>query len=149
METTEGADAEGLDNLDKAWKGERSDLRRALDSGQIDLREYYRQMDEWIVQNLDKDFKAEEHDYSGMHGIYDVKKGEEYDDANVIDEVMSTESQLGADLVKSFWDAKKKATDFTIDQEYANGCKDKNERDHLKEMFDWYWHRYQLWQSLL
>lgn len=138
MEKTEGADSEGLDNLDKAWKGERSDLRRALDSGQIDLREYYRQMDEWIVQNLDKDFKAEEHDYSGMHGIYDVKKGEEYDDANVIDEVMSTESQLGADLVKSFWDAKKKATDFTIDQEYANGRKDKNERDHLKEMFDWY-----------
>ena len=138
MEKTEGADSEGLDNLDKAWKGERSDLRRALDSGQIDLREYYRQMDEWIVQNLDKDFKAEEHDYSGMHGIYDVKKGEEYDDANVIDEVMSTESQLGADLVKSFWDAKKKATDFTIDQEYANGFMDKNGRDHLKEMFDWY-----------
>ena len=138
METTEGADSEGLDNLDKAWKGERSDLRRALDSGQIDLREYYRQMDEWIVQNLDKDFKAEEHDYSGMHGIYDVKKGEEYDDSNVIDEVMSTESQLGADLVKIFWDAKKKATDFTIDQEYANGFMDKNGRDHLKEMFDWY-----------
>ncbi len=138
MEKTEGADSEGLDNLDMIWKGERSDLRRALGSGQIDLREYYRQMDEWIVQNLDKDFKAEEHDYSGMHGIYDVKKGEEYDDVNVIDEVMSTESQLGADLVKSFWDAKKKATDFTIDQEYANGFKDKNERDHLKEMFDWY-----------
>lgn len=138
MKKTEGADSEGLDNLDKIWNGERSDLRRALDSGQIDLREYYRQMDEWIVTKLDKDFKAEEHDYSGMHGIYDVKKGEEYDDANVIDEVMSTESQLGADLVKSFWDAKKKATDFTIDQEYANGFKDKKERDHLKEMFDWY-----------
>lgn len=131
-------ESDSIDALETAWKGERSDLRRALDSGQIDLREYYRQMDEWIVQNLDKDFKAEEHDYSGMHGIYDVKKGEEYDDANVIDEVMSTESQLGADLVKSFWDAKKKATDFTIDQEYANGRKDKNERDHLKEMFDWY-----------
>lgn len=131
-------ESDSIDALETAWKDERSDLRQKLDSGQIDLREYYRQMDEWIVQNLDKDFKAEEHDYSGMHGIYDVKKGEEYDDANVIDEVMSTESQLGADLVKSFWDAKKKATDFTIDQEYANGFKDKNERDHLKEMFDWY-----------
>lgn len=131
-------ESDSIDALETAWKDERSDLRRALDSGLIDLREYYRQMDEWIVQNLDKDFKAEEHDYSGMHGIYDVKKGDEYDDANVIDEVMSTESQLGADLVKSFWDAKKKATDFTIDQEYANGFKDKNERDHLKEMFDWY-----------
>lgn len=131
-------ESDSIDALETAWKDERSDLRRALDSGQIDLREYYRQMDEWIVRNIDKDFKAEEHDYSGMHGIYDVKKGEEYDDANVIDEVMSTESQLGADLVKSFWDAKKKATDFTIDQEYANGFKDKNERDHLKEMFDWY-----------
>lgn len=131
-------ESDSIDALETAWKDERSDLRRALDSGQIDLREYYRQMDEWIVRNIDKDFKAEEHDYSGMHGIYDVKKGEEYDDANVIDEVMSTESQLGADLVKSFWDAKKKATDFTIDQEYANGFKDKKERDHLKEMFDWY-----------
>ena len=127
-----------IDALETAWKGERSDLRQKLDSGQIDLKEYYRQMDEWIVQNLDKDFKAEEHDYSGMHGIYDVKKGEAYDDTNVIDEVMSTESQLGADLVKSFWDAKKKATDFTIDQVYANGFKDKKERDHLKEMFDRY-----------
>jgi predicted RNA methylase len=131
-------ESNSIDALESAWKGEKYDLRKKLDSGQIDLKEYYRQMDEWIVQNLDKDFKAEEHDYSGMHGIYDVKKGEEYDDANVIDEVMSTESQLGADLVKSFWDAKKKATDFTIDQEYANGFKDKNERDHLKEMFDWY-----------
>ena len=131
-------ESNSIDALETAWKGERSDLRRALDSGQIDLREYYRKMDEWIVQNLDKDFKAEEHDYSGMHGIYDVKKGEEYDDSNVIDEVMSTESQLGADLVKIFWDAKKKATDFTIDQEYANGFMDKNGRDHLKEMFDWY-----------
>lgn len=131
-------ESDSIDALETAWKGERSDLRQKLDSGQIDLREYYRQMDEWIVRNIDKDFKAEEHDYSGMHGIYDVKKGDEYDDANVIDEVMSTESQLGADLVKSFWDAKKKATDFTIDQEYANGKKDRAERDHLKEMFDWY-----------
>ncbi len=131
-------ESNSIDALETAWKNERSDLRQKLDSGQIDLKEYYRQMDEWIVQNVDKGFKAEEHDYSGMHGIYDVKKGEEYDDANVIDEVMSTESQLGADLVKSFWDAKKKATDFTIDQEYANGFMDKNGRDHLKEMFDWY-----------
>lgn len=126
------------DAMEAAWKNKKSDLRQKLESGQIDLKEYYRQMDEWIVTNLDKDFKAEEHDYSGMHGIYDVKKGEVYDDANVIDEVMSTESQLGADLVKSFWDAKKKATDFTIDQVYANGFMDKNGRDHLKEMFDWY-----------
>lgn len=131
-------ESNSIDALETAWKNKKSDLRQKLDSGQIDLREYYRQMDEWIVKNLDKDFKAEEHDYSGMHGIYDVKKGEEYDDANVIDEVMSTESQLEADLVKSFWDAKKKATDFTIDQEYANGFMDKNGRDHLKEMFDWY-----------
>ncbi len=131
-------ESNSIDALEAAWNGEKSDLGQKLRSGQIDLREYYRQMDEWIVQNIDKDFKAEEHDYSGMHGIYDVKKGEEYDDVNVIDEVMSTESQLGADLVKSFWDAKKKATDFTIDQEYANGFMDKNGRDHLKEMFDWY-----------
>ena len=39
-------------------------------------------MDEWIVTNLDKDFKAEEHDYSGMHGLQGIAdKKAPYDDA--------------------------------------------------------------------
>ena len=142
MENTEGADTEGLDNLDKVWKGERSDLRRALDSGQIDLREYYRQMDEWIVKNLDKDFKAEEHDYSGMHGLQEIDDLKSpYDDAGAIDSVMNQEAKMGSlkkGSVDNLWKRIKDATDYSIDSDYMNGLMDDIRHDRVKNMFDWY-----------
>ena len=142
MENTEGADTEGLDNLDKVWKGERSDLRRALDSGQIDLREYYRQMDEWIVKNLDKDFKAEEHDYSGMHGLQEIDDLKSpYDDAGAIDSVMNQEAKMESlkkGSVDNLWKRIKDATDYSIDSDYMNGLMDDIRHDRVKNMFDWY-----------
>ena len=142
MEKTEDVDDAGLDNLDKVWKGERSDLRRKLDSGQIDLREYYRQMDEWIVQNIDKDFKAEEHDYSGMHGLQEIDDLKSpYDDAGAIDSVMSQEAKMESlkkGSVDNLWKRIKDATDYSIDSDYENGLMDKTRHDRVKNMFDWY-----------
>ena len=142
MEKTEGVDDAGLDNLDKIWKGERSDLRRKLDSGQIDLREYYRQMDEWIVQNIDKDFKAEEHDYSGMHGLQEIDDLKSpYDDAGAIDSVMNQEAKMESlkkGSVDNLWKRIKDATDYSIDSDYENGLMDEIRHDRVKNMFDWY-----------
>ena len=142
MEKTEDVDAAGLDNLDKIWKGERSDLRRKLDSGQIDLREYYRQMDEWIVQNIDKDFKAEEHDYSGMHGLQEIDDLKSpYDDAGAIDSVMSQEAKMENQKkgsVDNLWKRIKDATNYSIDSDYVNGLMDEIRHDRVKNMFDWY-----------
>jgi predicted RNA methylase/flavin-binding protein dodecin len=142
MEKTEDVDDAGLDNLDKVWKGERSDLRRKLDSGQIDLREYYRQMDEWIVQNIDKDFKAEEHDYSGMHGLQEIDDLKSpYDDAGAIDSVMSQEAKMESlkkGSVDNLWKRIKDATDYSIDSDYENGLMSEELRDRVASMFDWY-----------
>jgi predicted RNA methylase len=142
MEKTEDVDDAGLDNLDKIWKGERSDLRRKLDSGQIDLREYYRQMDEWIVQNIDKDFKAEEHDYSGMHGLQEIDDLKSpYDDAGAIDSVMSQEAKMESlkkGSVDNLWKRIKDATDYSIDSDYENGLMSEELRDRVASMFDWY-----------
>ena len=142
MEKTEDVDDAGLDNLDKIWKGERSDLRRKLDSGQIDLREYYRQMDEWIVQNIDKDFKAEEHDYSGMHGLQGIAdKKSPYDDAGAIDEVMSQEASMEnmkKGSVADFWKKVKAATDYSVNSDYENNIISKETHDGVLGMFDWY-----------
>ena len=142
MEKTEDVDAAGLDNLDKIWKGERSDLRRKLDSGQIDLREYYRQMDEWIVQNIDKDFKAGEHDYSGMHGLQEIDDLKiPYDDAGAIDSVMSQETKMESQKkgsVDNLWKRIKDATNYSIDSDYENGLMSEELQDRVKNMFDWY-----------
>lgn len=142
MEKTEDVDDAGLDNLDKIWKGERSDLRRKLDSGQIDLREYYRQMDEWIVQNIDKDFKAEEHDYSGMHGLQEIDDLKSpYDDAGAIDSVMSQEAKMENQKkgsVDNLWKRIKDATNYSINSDYENGLMSEELRDRVASMFDWY-----------
>lgn len=142
MEKTEDVDDVGLDNLDKIWKGERSDLRRKLDSGQIDLREYYRQMDEWIVQNIDKDFKAEEHDYSGMHGLQEIDDLKSpYDDAGAIDSVMSQEAKMENQKkgsVDNLWNRIKDATNYSINSDYENGLMSEELRDRVASMFDWY-----------
>lgn len=135
-------ESDSVDALETAWKDERSDLRKKLDSGQIDLKEYYRQMDEWIVQNLDKDFKAEEHDYSGMHGLQGIAdKKAAYDDAGAIDEVMSQEASMESmkkGSVADFWKKVKAATDYSVNSDYENNIISKETHDGVLGMFDWY-----------
>ena len=135
-------ESDSIDALETAWKDERSDLRQKLDSGQIDLREYYRQMDEWIVQNLDKDFKAEEHDYSGMHGLQGIDDMKSpYDDAGAIDEVMSQEASMESmkkGSVADFWNKVKAATDYSVNSDYESGLISQITHDGVLDMFDWY-----------
>ena len=134
--------SDSIDALETAWKGEKYDLRKKLDSGQIDLREYYRQMDEWIVQNLDKDFKAEEHDYSGMHGLQGIDDMKSpYDDAGAIDEVMSQEASMESmkkGSVADFWKKVKAATDYSVNSDYESGLISQITHDGVLGMFDWY-----------
>ena len=135
-------ESDSIDTLEAAWNGERSDLRQKLRSGQIDLREYYRQMDEWIVQNIDKDFKAGEHDYSGMHGLQEIDDLKSpYDDAGAIDSVMSQEAKMESlkmGSVDNLWKRIKDATNYSIDSDYENGLMSEELQDHVKNMFDWY-----------
>lgn len=135
-------ESDSIDALETAWKDERSDLRQKLDSGQIDLKEYYRQMDEWIVQNLDKDFKAEEHDYSGMHGLQGIDDMKSpYDDAGAIDEVMSQEASMESmkkGSVADFWKKVKAATDYSVNSDYESGLISQITHDGVLDMFDWY-----------
>jgi hypothetical protein len=135
-------ESDSIDALETAWKDERSDLRQKLDSGQIDLKEYYRQMDEWIVQNIDKDFKAEEHDYSGMHGLQGIDDMKSpYDDAGAIDEVMSQEASMEGmkkGSVADFWKKVKAATDYSVNSDYDNNIISKETHDGVLGMFNWY-----------
>ena len=130
------------DAMEAAWKNKKSDLRKKLDSGQIDLKEYYRQMDEWIVTNLDKDFKAEEHDYSGMHGLQGIAdKKAAYDDAGAIDEVKSQEASMESmkkGSVADFWKKVKAATDYSVNSDYESGLISQITHDGVLGMFDWY-----------
>lgn len=128
--------------LQRQWDAEKKDLGDKLRNGQIDLKEYYKTMDEWIRNNVDMDYKAGEHDYSGFHGLQEIDdKKAPYDDAEAIQSVMDSEAKMEDiknDSVADLWSKINTATRYSLDLEYDGSMLTKENHDHVSEMFDWY-----------
>ncbi len=130
------------DILENRWSNEKERLDNELNAGNIDLKEYYRQMDEFINNEIDPDYKAGEHDYSGIHAIQEVAKSSDpYNDAEAIQSVMDSEAKMESikkGAVKDYWDKVKAATQYSIDSDYKNGIISKELHGHVSNMFNWY-----------
>lgn len=137
-----GLEPSDAESLQRQWNAEKKDLGDKLRNGDIDLKEYYESMDEWIRNNVDMDFKAEEHDYSGMHGLQEIDDLKSpYDDAGAIDSVMSQEAKMENQKkgsVDNLWKRIKDATNYSVYSDYENGLISEELRDHVTGMFDWY-----------
>lgn len=130
------------DFLENSYYSDKEYLDNELKSGNIDLKEYYRQLDESIRNHFDADFEAGEHDYSGMHAIQEVAKSSDpYNDAEAIQSVMDSEAKMESikkGAVKDYWDKVKAATQYSIDTDYKNGLISKELHGHVSNMFNWY-----------
>ena len=130
------------DTLEQSWYNDKEYLNNELRAGNIDLKEYYRQMDENIRNYFDADFEAGEHDYSGIHAIQEVAKSSDpYDDAEAIQSVMDSEAKMESikkGAVKDYWDKVKAATQYSIDSDYKNGIISSELYGHVSNMFNWY-----------
>ena len=130
------------DILENRWSNEKERLDNELNAGNIDLKEYYRRMDEFISNEVDPDYKAGEHDYSGIHAIQEVAKSSDpYDDAEAIQSVIDSEAKMESikkGAVKDYWDKVKAATQYSIDSDYKNGIISKELHGHVSNMFNWY-----------
>lgn len=130
------------DFLENSYYSDKEYLDNELKAGNIDLKEYYRQLDESIRNHFDADFEAGEHDYSGMHAIQEVTKSSDpYDDAEAIQSVMDSEAKMESikkGAVKDYWDKVKAATQFSIDSDYKNGIISRELHGHVSNMFNWY-----------
>ena len=130
------------DLLENSWYNEKEYLDNKLKAGNIDLKEYYRQMDENIRNYFDADFEAGEHDYSGIHAIQEVAKSSDpYNDAEAIQSVMDSEAKMEGikkGSVKDYWDKVKAATQYSIDSDYKNGIISRELHGHVSNMFNWY-----------
>lgn len=130
------------DILENRWSNEKERLDNKQNAGNIDLKEYYRQMDEFINHEIDPDYKAGEHDYSGMHAIQEVAKSSDpYNDAEAIQSVVDSEAKMESikkGAVKDYWDKVKAATQYSIDSDYKNGIISKELHGHVSNMFNWY-----------
>lgn len=130
------------DFLENSYYSDKEYLDNELKAGNIDLKEYYRQLDESIRNHFDADFEAGEHDYSGMHAIQEVTKSSDpYDDAEAIQSVMDSEAKMEGikkGAVKDYWNKVKAATQYSIDSDYKNGIISKELHGHVSNMFNWY-----------
>ena len=130
------------DFLENSYYSDKEYLDNELKAGNIDLKEYYRQLDESIRNHFDADFEAGEHDYSGMHAIQEVAKSSgPYNDAEAIQSVMDSEAKMESikkGSVKDYWDKVKAATQYSIDSDYKNGIISKELHGHVSNMFNWY-----------
>ena len=139
MDDSTKADAE---KLQSEWGAKKEDLGNQLKSGIIDLKRYYEKMDEWIRDNVDKDYEAGEHDYSGMHGVQDIiSMKDPYNDGEAIQSVMDSEAKMElvkAGSVRDYWGKVRAATRYSVDSDYNNGIIDRDLHGHVSKMFDWY-----------
>lgn len=130
------------DFLENSYYSDKEYLDNELKTGNIDLKEYYRQLDESIRNHFDADFEAGEHDYSGMHAIQEVAKSSDpYNDAEAIQSVMDSEAKMESikkGAVKDYWDKVKAANQYSIDSDYKNGIISKELHGHVSNMFNWY-----------
>lgn len=130
------------DFLENSYYSDKEYLDNELKTGNIDLKEYYRQLDESIRNHFDADFEAGEHDYSGMHAIQEVAKSSDpYNDAEAIQSVMDSEAKMESikkGSVKDYWDKVKAATQYSINSDYKNGIISKELHGHVSNMFNWY-----------
>lgn len=129
------------DYIETQWDNEKARLDNELSNGTITLDKYYEQLDEFIRQEVNNDYKAEEHDYSGIHGVQEIKDSDPYDDVAAIKSVMDTESKMESNKqgsVKDYWDKIKAATQYSVDCDYRNSIISKELRDHVSNMFNWY-----------
>ena len=130
------------DFLKNSYYSDKEYLDNELKTGNIDLKEYYRQLDDSIRNHFDADFEAGEHDYSGMHAIQEVAKSSDpYNDAEAIQSVMDSEAKMESikkGSVKDYWDKVKAATQYSIDSDYKNGIISKELHGHVSNMFNWY-----------
>lgn len=130
------------DFLENSYYSDKEYLDNELKAGNIDLKEYYRQLDESIRNHFDADFEAGEHDYSGMHAIQEVAKSSDpYNDAEAIQSVMDSEAKMESikkGSVKDYWDKVKAATQYSINSDYKNGIISKELHGHVSNMFNWY-----------
>lgn len=130
------------DFLENSYYSDKEYLDNELKTGNIDLKEYYRQLDESIRNHFDADFEAGEHDYSGIHAIQEVAKSSDpYNDAEAIQSVMDSEAKMEGikkGSVKDYWDKVKAATQYSIDSDYKNGIISSELYGHVSNMFNWY-----------
>ena len=99
--------------------------------------DYLSEIDKFIRNNIDSDYVASEHDYSGFRAMYGDEEGKYNEDA-IIEELMDTEDQIGAENVDILWERMQNATRYGLERYREAGMRSDEQIDQIEQMFHWY-----------
>lgn len=109
----------------------------ALGMDSFSFADYLGEIDKFIRDNIDPDYVASEHDYSGFRAMYGDEKGKYNEDA-IIEELMDTEDQIEAENVNTLWEQIQNATRYGLERYREAGMRSDEQIDQIEQMFHWY-----------
>lgn len=153
----------GVEHFRDEFHAEKDYLTTLLEQGQIDLHQYYSELDrfiktfefamtgdnivdakiaelnKWYKDNIGDKYEPNSNDYSGISSIVQHRQNGAFSDGAIIDAVMQTENTMGgADEVDNLWSAIKPVTNYGLECDFENGIISKAAAERAKKMFNWY-----------
>lgn len=153
----------GVEHFRDEFHAEKDYLTTLLEQGQIDLHQYYSELDrfiktfefamtgdnvvdakiaelnKWYKDNIGDKYDPNNNDYSGISSIVQHRQNGAFSDGAIIDAVMQTENTMGgADEVDNLWSAIKPVTNYGLECDFKNGIISKAAAERAKKMFNWY-----------
>ena len=153
----------GVEHFRDEFHAEKDYLTTLLEQGQIDLHQYYSELDrfiktfefamtgdnvvdakiaelnKWYKDNIGDKYDPNSNDYSGISSIVQHRQNGAFSDGAIIDAVMQTENTMGgADEVDNLWSAIKPVTNYGLECDFEKGIISKAAAERAKKMFNWY-----------
>lgn len=126
-----------VDSIDNQWQHLKTVQYQDLKDGLSDYRQYLGSMTDFIQKRIDGDYNPSEHDYSGFRAMYGDENGE-YNDEDIINELMDTESGIGDINTDTIWNQINNATRYGLERYREAGMRSDEQIDRVEQMFNFY-----------
>lgn len=128
------SELDALNDLELNWLDHKEGEYERLKNGEITYPEYLESLDKFIRANMDNGYEPSEHDYSGFRAMY----GEDYDEADIINELVDTENLIEPDNVNTLWEQINAATRYGLERYRQAGMRSDAQIDRIESMFHFY-----------
>ena len=128
------SELDALNDLELNWLDHKEGEYERLKNGEITYPEYLESLEKFIRANMDNGYEPSEHDYSGFRAMY----GEDYDEADIINELVDTENLIEPDNVNTLWEQINAATRYGLERYRQAGMRSDAQIDRIEQMFHFY-----------
>lgn len=126
-----------VDKVESEWIRAKNKAYQDLKDDNISFLDYVNELNNFIYNNIDVDYKPEEHDYSGFRAMFGDEDGV-YDEFDAIAEVVDAEAWIESDNVDTLWNQINAATRYGLERYREAGMRSDEQIDKVEQMFHFY-----------